>query len=48
LKHFQANLASDWGLYAAGALIMSIPVTVLFIALSKWLVSGLTLGSVKG
>jgi len=48
LKHFQANLASDWGLYAAGALLMSIPVVLLFMLLSKWLVSGLTLGSVKG
>jgi arabinogalactan oligomer/maltooligosaccharide transport system permease protein len=48
LKQFQANLAADWGLYASGALIMSIPVVVLFMILTKWLVSGLTLGSVKG
>jgi arabinogalactan oligomer/maltooligosaccharide transport system permease protein len=48
LKHFQANLSSDWGLYAAGSLIMSIPVVILFLAVSRALVSGLTLGSVKG
>lgn len=48
LKHFQSNLSTDWGLYAAGSLLMSIPVVLLFLALSKWLVSGLTLGSVKG
>ncbi len=48
LKSFQSNLTTEWGLYAAAALIVSIPVVILFIVLSKWLVSGLTLGSVKG
>jgi arabinogalactan oligomer / maltooligosaccharide transport system permease protein len=48
LKSFQSNLTTEWGLYAAAALIVSIPVVILFVILSKWLVSGLTLGSVKG
>lgn len=48
LKMFQANMSTEWGLYAAGALIVSIPVIVLFIVLSRWLIGGLTLGSVKG
>ncbi|MFA6235134.1 MAG: sugar ABC transporter permease [Bacteroidota bacterium] len=48
LKMFQANMSTEWGLYAAGALIVSLPVVVLFIVLSRWLISGLTLGSVKG
>lgn len=48
LKSFQASLATEWGLYAAGALIVSIPVVILFIMISKYLVSGLTVGSVKG
>ena len=48
LKSFQSNLTTEWGLYAAAALVVSIPVVILFIVLSKWLVSGLTLGSVKG
>lgn len=48
LKSFQASLATEWGLYAAGAVIVSIPVVVLFISLARYLVSGLTLGSVKG
>ncbi|NQU67807.1 MAG: sugar ABC transporter permease [Candidatus Marinimicrobia bacterium] len=48
LKSFQASLATQWGLYAAGAVIVSIPVTILFISLAKYLVSGLTMGSVKG
>lgn len=48
LRSFQASLATQWGLYAAGALIVSIPVLVLFISISRYLVSGLTMGSVKG
>jgi len=48
LKQFQSNFDTQWGLYAAGALVVSIPVMALFLALSRWLVSGLTLGSVKG
>jgi len=48
LKTFQASLSTQWGLYAAGAVVVSIPVTILFISLSRYLVSGLTMGSVKG
>ena len=48
LRTFQASLATQWGLYAAGALVVSIPVVVVFLFLTKFLVSGLTLGSVKG
>ena len=48
LKTFQSNMEVAWGLYSAGAVIVSIPVVVLFLFLSRWLVSGLTLGSVKG
>ena len=48
LKMFQSNMEVAWGLYSAGAVIVSIPVVLLFLFLSRWLVSGLTLGSVKG
>lgn len=48
LKQFQSSMTTEWGLYAAGSIIVSIPVIALFLYLSKWLVSGLTLGSVKG
>jgi len=48
LKSFQSSLATEWGLYAAGAVVISIPVVVLFISLARFLVSGLTMGSVKG
>ena len=47
LKSFQASLSTQWGLYASGAVVVSIPVTILFISLSRYLVSGLTMGSVK-
>ena len=48
LKQFQSNFDTEWGLYAAGAVVVSIPVIALFLVLSRWLISGLTLGSVKG
>ena len=48
LKSLQGNMSTEWGMYAAGSLLVSIPVVILFLSLSRWLVSGLTLGSVKG
>jgi arabinogalactan oligomer / maltooligosaccharide transport system permease protein len=47
LKSFQASMSTQWGLYAAASIIVSLPVVVVFLMLSKFLVSGLTLGSVK-
>ncbi|HMO87294.1 MAG TPA: ABC transporter permease subunit, partial [Lacipirellulaceae bacterium] len=47
LKSFQSSMSTQWGLYAAGAILVSAPVVVLFVLLSRFLVSGLTLGSVK-
>ena len=48
LKLFQGTMVTQWGLYAAGALLVSIPVVLLFLFLSRYLISGLTLGAVKG
>ncbi|WP_405375333.1 MULTISPECIES: sugar ABC transporter permease [unclassified Microbacterium] len=42
------QLASNWGLFAAGAILASIPVLVLFLSLQRYIVGGLTAGSVKG
>ncbi len=48
LKLFSSNMEVAWGLYSAGAIMVSLPVVIIFLSLSRWLVSGLTLGSVKG
>lgn len=48
LQAFVGDRSTDWGLFAAGAIIVSIPVMALFFALQKQLVEGLTAGSVKG
>lgn len=42
------QLTSRWGLFAAGAVIGSIPVLALFLSLQKYIVGGLSAGSVKG
>ncbi|NUN68999.1 MAG: sugar ABC transporter permease [Bacteroidetes bacterium] len=48
LKSFESNMSTEWGLYGAASMLVTVPVVVLFLALSRYLVSGLTLGSVKG
>jgi arabinogalactan oligomer / maltooligosaccharide transport system permease protein len=49
LQGFIANAYSEnWGPFAAGALLAAIPVVILFMFLQKFIVSGLTAGSVKG
>jgi arabinogalactan oligomer/maltooligosaccharide transport system permease protein len=47
LKSFQASMSTQWGLYAAASILVSVPVVVMFLVLSRYLVSGMTLGSVK-
>ncbi|WP_309134485.1 ABC transporter permease subunit [Cellulomonas sp.] len=42
------QLTSRWGLFAAGATIGSLPVLVLFLSLQRYIVGGLSAGSVKG
>ncbi len=37
-----------WGPFTAGALLAALPVSILFMFLQRWIVSGLTAGSVKG
>ncbi|WP_375165610.1 sugar ABC transporter permease [Cellulomonas sp.] len=41
-------LEANWGLFAAGAVISAVPVLLLFLFLQKYIVGGLTAGSVKG
>jgi arabinogalactan oligomer / maltooligosaccharide transport system permease protein len=42
------QLNANWGLFAAGAVIGSVPILALFLFLQKYIVGGLTAGSVKG
>lgn len=42
------QLTSRWGLFAAGSVLASIPVLALFLSLQRYIVGGLTQGSVKG
>jgi len=42
------QLTARWGIFAAGAVIAAIPILILFLALQRYIVGGLTAGSVKG
>jgi arabinogalactan oligomer / maltooligosaccharide transport system permease protein len=48
LNGYVGEFGAEWGKFAAGALLVSLPVTALFFALQKQLVEGLTAGGVKG
>lgn len=48
LYELQGNFNSEWGLFAAGSVLISVPVILLFLYSSKYMISGLTLGGVKG
>jgi arabinogalactan oligomer/maltooligosaccharide transport system permease protein len=38
----------NWGPFAAGSIIASVPIVIIFLSLQKYIVNGLTAGSVKG
>jgi arabinogalactan oligomer / maltooligosaccharide transport system permease protein len=48
LQRLVGEYKTDWGTFAAGALVVSVPVMAVFFALQKNLVGGLTAGGVKG
>jgi arabinogalactan oligomer/maltooligosaccharide transport system permease protein len=48
LQRYVGEYGGSWGYFAAGSIIVSIPVVLLFYFLQKNLVSGLMAGSVKG
>ena len=42
------QLNANWGLFAAGAVLAALPVLMLFLLLQRYIIGGLTAGSVKG
>lgn len=48
LRFFVGGFTAQWGYFAAGSIIVSLPVVALFYFLQKYLISGLTAGGVKG
>ena len=48
LQSYVGDFGTEWGKFAAGAIIASTPVMILFFVLQRHLVEGLTAGSVKG
>ena len=48
LLNFQDEMGVDWGLYAAGLSMVTIPLMVVFAYFQKYFISGLTQGAIKG
>lgn len=48
LESLAGQFQTEWANYAAGSLMVCVPVMILFVALNRYLVSGLSLGAVKG
>ncbi len=48
LQRFQAQFQTEWAQLSAASILIALPVVFLFVYTSKYLVSGLTLGGVKG
>ena len=48
LQRLNSQFTTQWGQFAAASVLVAIPVMALFLYTSKYLISGLTLGSVKG
>lgn len=48
LNLFIGSTNTDWGLFAAGALLGAIPIVALYLLMQDYIVGGLTSGAVKG
>ncbi len=47
LESLSSTFQTEWANYAAGSVLVSLPVVLLFLFLNRFFVSGLTLGGVK-
>lgn len=48
LRSMQGQFATPWSEFAAMSILMSLPIIILFFLLQRYIVSGLTVGGVKG
>lgn len=48
LRSMQGQFATPWSEFAAMSILMTVPILVLFFAFQRYIVSGLTVGGVKG
>jgi arabinogalactan oligomer / maltooligosaccharide transport system permease protein len=48
ILRFQAQFDTQWADLSAASILISVPIVALFLYSSKWLISGVTLGGVKG
>lgn len=48
IAEFSTEFDTDWGAVMAASLVMTLPIAVLFLAMQKLFVGGLTAGAVKG
>jgi len=48
IAEFTTEFNTDWGAVMAASLIMTLPIAILFLAMQKMFVGGLTAGAVKG
>jgi arabinogalactan oligomer/maltooligosaccharide transport system permease protein len=47
-RFISGQYTKNWGTFAAGSIVASIPIVIIFLSAQKYIVNGLTAGSVKG
>ena len=48
LSLFIGDQSTQWGLFAAGAMMGAVPIVILYLVMQDYIVGGLTSGAVKG